>query len=116
LKRKPSQSQSEKSQRAHQLSLRKLRKGIDAADAHLMKILARRFQVVEKVGELKIQMGLPILQKSRMTEMLESRQRDALRLGLDEKLIFQIFDLIHRASIETQVQVFGRHKTKKKAP
>lgn len=88
------------------LKLKKLRTQIDQVDRLLMKILARRFRIVCEVGHLKRQYNLPIVQKSRMTEMLKGRRADATRLKLNARLIYKIFDLIHTASIEAQEKIF----------
>ncbi len=99
-----------------QSKLKKLRKQIDAVDREFMKELSKRFRIVREVGRLKLQQNLPIVQKSRMNEMLKGRRDDAARLHLDEKLVYDIFDLIHTASIVCQAEIFKKKtKTLKKA-
>src|SRR3954462_8120402 len=85
--------------------LQKLREEIDAVDKLFMEKLAKRFKVVEAVGRLKVANGLPIYNRERMLEMLNGRKEDAERLNLDGKLIYNIFDLIHEASIKCQEDV-----------
>lgn len=88
-----------------QAELKKLRREIDAVDRLLMRALAKRFRIVAKVGRLKHKFGLPIVQKSRMTEMLNGRRDDAIRLKMDGRLVYRIFDLIHDASIKSQENI-----------
>jgi chorismate mutase len=81
-----------------------------------MKSLAKRFKIVSEVGKLKVKNGFPIHQQSRMEEMLNGRKEDAERLNLDGKLVYNIFDLIHEASINCQEKIafeFNRKNNKK---
>ena len=96
--------------------LKKLRKEIDTVDKLFMKSLAKRFKIVSEVGKLKVRNGFPIHQQSRMEEMLNGRKEDAERLNLDGKLVYNIFDLIHEASINCQEKIafeFNRKNNKK---
>jgi chorismate mutase len=70
---------------------------------------------VAEIGRLKIENGMPIHQQSRMQEMLDGRRRDAEKLKLDGQLVYEIFDLIHAASIKTQEDVAKLETKKKKA-
>ena len=88
-----------------QLKLKKLRREIDRVDRLLLKALAKRFRIVSEVGRLKLRYGLPIVQKSRMTEMLNGRRDDAIRLKLSGRLVYKIYDLIHDASIRCQEDI-----------
>ena len=100
--------------KAHR-ELKKLRKEIDAVDRLFMKSLAKRFKIVSEVGRLKAKNGFPIHQQSRMEEMLNGRKEDAERLKLDGKLVYEIFDLIHEASINCQEKIAFNEARKKKA-
>lgn len=93
--------------------LKKLRREIDAVDRLLMKALSKRFRIIAKVGKLKAKYALPIVQKSRMTEMLQGRRDDAIRLNIDGRLAYRIFDLIHEASIKCQEKI-GRETRQRK--
>lgn len=93
--------------------LRKLRNQIDAVDKLFMERLAKRFKVVEAVGKLKAEYGLPLYNRERMLEMLNGRKDDARRLKLDGKLIYKIFDLIHAASIKHQEEVAKNYSKRK---
>lgn len=100
--------------RKAQAKLKKLRNKIDAVDRLFMKELAKRFQVVREVGLLKNEFNFPIHQQSRMKEMLNGRRDDAARLKLDGKLVYNIFDLIHEASIACQEEIVKKAAQKKK--
>lgn len=95
--------------------LKKLRREIDAVDKLFMKSLAKRFRIVREVGRLKVKNGFPIHQESRMQEMLNGRRDDAIRLHLDGKLVYNIFDLIHEASIICQEKIASDEARKTKA-
>lgn len=95
--------------------LAKLRKQIDKVDRKMMEALAKRFRIVDEIGKLKRANNLPVIQKSRMNAMLKGRKDDSLQLKLDPKLIYEIFDLLHDASIDAQVKiVHGVSKRKSK--
>lgn len=62
--------------------LRRLRDSIDNMDAALIHLLAERFKITQRVGELKAQHGLPPADPNREAEQI-NRLRD---LALDAKL------------------------------
>ncbi len=95
--------------------LKKMRKQIDDSDRKFLKSLAARFKTVAKIGKLKIKNGMPIHQQSRMQEMLDGRRKDAEKLKLNGQLVYEIFDLIHAASIKCQEDVAQKETPKKKA-
>ena len=95
--------------------IKKMRKAIDNSDRKFLKSLASRFKIVSKIGRLKVKNGMPIHQQSRMEEMLNGRKKDAEKLKLDGKLVYEIFDLIHAASIKCQEDVAQKELQKKKA-
>lgn len=93
--------------------LEKLRDKIDTVDRKMMQALAKRFRIVDEIGRFKATHKLPVVQKSRMNEMLNGRKKDSARLKLDPKLIYNIFDLLHEASIEAQERVINRRAKRK---
>ena len=106
---------SDEAKKKAEARLKKLRKQIDDADRNFLKSLANRFKVVAEIGRLKVKNGYPIHQQSRMLEMLNGRKKDAEKLKLDGKLVYNIFDLIHSASITCQEDVAKEEQQKKKA-
>ena len=78
--------------------LAELRAQIDQLDQELLQLLAKRLEVVHKVGEVKQQHGLPIYVPQRESEMLQRKREAAEQLGLSPDLIEDILRRIMRES------------------
>jgi len=52
-------------------SLHGIRKKIDRIDRKLMKVVIKRYGVVERIGRLKNKAGLPVVDKKREKDILE---------------------------------------------
>lgn len=86
-------------------SLTKLRHQIDQLDHDIIHLLEKRKHIVELIGELKRNNNITILQFKRWFEIVKDRSQLARILGLDEDVILEIFQLIHRSSIKIQQQI-----------
>ncbi|MCD6284257.1 chorismate mutase [bacterium] len=75
-------------------TIKKLREQIDEIDKKLLRILAERFRVTQRVGEYKKRHKLPALDKKREKEIFQKRELLAKKLNLDPLLVKQIFTLI----------------------
>lgn len=82
--------------------LRHLRASIDECDSELIALLARRMDISKKIGKIKSEKRIPVLQSDRYREMLVQRIEQAEKLNLDTSFIKDIFDLIHIRSIDIQ--------------
>ncbi|GCD77912.1 cytochrome c4 [Thermaurantimonas aggregans] len=85
--------------------LYELRHQIDALDHQILNLLEKRKHLVESIGELKRDHNITILQFQRWFEIVKDRSQLARILGLDEDVILEIFQLIHRSSIKIQQQI-----------
>lgn len=90
----------------HQLN--SLRTVIDDIDAEMVQALARRMQVVEKIGSYKKEHGVTILQIERWLHILQSRTAQGEALGLDKDIIAELCQLLHKASIRRQTEVMNK--------
>ena len=63
------------------VELNELRDQIDAVDKQMLDLLAQRLALVEKVGEVKSEHGLPIYVPEREAAMLASRRQEAEKIG-----------------------------------
>ncbi|HMM11058.1 MAG TPA: chorismate mutase [Bacteroidales bacterium] len=86
--------------------LEKLRTEIDKIDGELLQLLARRMDIVDEIGHYKLQNNITILQLKRWQHIIDDRMSIGLHLGLDEKFLMQILELVHEASINRQQQIF----------
>ncbi|MEG2177351.1 MAG: chorismate mutase [Bacteroidales bacterium] len=82
--------------------LQKLRLLIDGLDEDLLSILQQRLEIAKKMGILKKQENLSVLQMDRWTEIVKTRLNSAKEKGLDEHFIHELLQCIHQASIRAQ--------------
>ena len=82
--------------------LRALRDQIDAVDKQMVELLSRRLALVEQVGVVKSQHGLPIYAPDREAAMLASRREEAERQGVPPQLIEDILRRTMRESYASE--------------
>jgi len=82
--------------------LAELRKEIDAIDDQIIKKVADRMKVSEKIGEYKRDNNVTILQVNRWEEIIEKRSQFAQALKLDKEFTVKLLELIHSESIRKQ--------------
>ena len=51
-----------------------LRKKVNRIDRRLMKYLTRRFNIVQAIGEMKVEIGMPIVDKEREGQIVKKIQ------------------------------------------
>ncbi|WP_070972251.1 bifunctional chorismate mutase/prephenate dehydrogenase [Vibrio sonorensis] len=79
-----------------------LRDQIDAVDKQILDLLAQRLSLVEKVGEVKSEHGLPIYAPDREAAMLASRREEAEKIGVPPQLIEDILRRTMRESYASE--------------
>ncbi|EDP58533.1 bifunctional chorismate mutase/prephenate dehydrogenase [Vibrio sp. AND4] len=84
------------------VELNALRDQIDAVDKQMLQLLAQRLALVEKVGEVKSQHGLPIYVPDREAAMLASRRAEAEKMGIPPQLIEDILRRTMRESYASE--------------
>lgn len=84
------------------VELNELRDQIDQIDKQMVALLARRLALVEKVGEVKSQHGLPIYAPDRESAMLASRRAEAESQGVPPQLIEDILRRTMRESYSSE--------------
>jgi len=84
------------------VELNELRDQIDDVDKQMLALLARRLELVEKVGEVKSQHGLPIYAPDREAAMLASRREEAVKQGVPPQLIEDILRRTMRESYASE--------------
>lgn len=82
--------------------LEELRSIMDGIDEELLKVIARRMAIAEKIGEYKRDNNVTILQIKRWRDILETRTAKGTSLGLDEEFVKALMQLIHKESIHVQ--------------
>ncbi|MDE7355583.1 MAG: chorismate mutase [Rikenellaceae bacterium] len=91
-------------------ALDQLRGQIDHLDAELLAVLARRMSVAEKIGMIKRENNVTILQTNRWGEILDKVKRQSQMLDLSEDFLIKILDAIHVESINRQNRVMNEGK------
>ena len=91
----------------HKEILDTLRHEIDSADNELLEIIFRRTEVAAKIGEYKKSHNMTILQVQRWQHLIDDRLKKAKKLGLNEKFIKEIFQVLHDRSIKVQGKVMN---------
>lgn len=89
------------------LKLSSYRDEIDAIDSQIMNALGKRMKIADRIGDLKSENNVAILQKKRWNEVLDRMKLIGRDQNLSEEFITEIFKAIHQESIEHQ------HTTKK---
>ncbi len=84
------------------VELAALREQIDAVDKQMIDLLAQRLALVEQVGDVKSQHGLPIYAPDREAAMLTSRRQEAEQAGVPAQLIEDILRRTMRESYASE--------------
>lgn len=82
--------------------IEKLRKSIDELDEEILKLLSKRKGLAREVGKLKEKLDLPVFDKKREQEILDSISKKAKQLGLDIDYVSNIFSSIFQSSRNEQ--------------
>lgn len=82
--------------------LNELRKKIDTLDTELLETISKRLKVVEEVGKIKKQLGIPPLDSARWNQVLEKGLAQAGALGLRREFIKKILDTIHEEALQIE--------------
>lgn len=80
-----------------------LRSEIDELDDELLKVLSRRMQISREIGEYKKQHKIPVFQKDRYSEIIQSAVSKAKEMDLDEEFVLSVIEAIHRESVRLQL-------------
>jgi len=84
-------------------SLTELRTRIDALDAELLDILARRMAVSREIGSYKDSHNMPVVQSERFGDLLASRIKAAGAMGMSSDFVRGLFSVIHGESVRMQL-------------
>lgn len=91
-----------------QMSLDKLRSQIDQYDAELFTILSKRMDVAEKIGEIKRDNEVMILQSARWDDIVKRVLAMSDELKLSREFLNILLNSIHMESISRQNKVMNK--------
>ncbi len=91
-------------------SLEELRAQIDECDNRLFEIIEGRMNVVKKIGAIKKENNMTILQAHRWDEILKTAVDMGLKKGMSEGFTSTLFKAIHQESINIQTEILNAEK------
>ena len=78
------------------------RKQIDAIDKKILISLAKRMEIVGKIGKFKKDQKISAFDKKRWEQILKSGLKKGKSVGLGRDFVKNLINLIHKYSIEVQ--------------
>jgi chorismate mutase-like protein len=84
-----------------------LRADIDAVDADLVKLLARRFAAVEKIARLKAENGIPVVIPERIDAVQDRVARLTEEAGLDPAVARRLWRAIIDEAVAMEAKEIG---------
>ena len=91
------------------IKLKEFRENIDVLDRKMVSILSDRKKIVEEIAFFKQENKITIFQLERWFEILKNRKKDAIDFQMEEQMIAEIFELIHKYSILTQTKIMQKN-------
>ena len=85
-----------------------MRKLIDNLDKQMVELLHSRTNLVKNIADFKLKNNITIFQLERWYEILKLRKQQANELEIDDKMVTDIFEVIHKYSIITQTQIMKK--------
>lgn len=91
--------------RSFEQQLGELRQQIDRIDSELLETLRMRFNIVERIGDLKMKNNVTALQAHRMDELYKRIDNLADNIGLRTQFAHELFNVIHEESVKLQTEM-----------
>jgi chorismate mutase len=85
---------------------------IDATDKEIIKLIAKRIELVKEVATIKHELQLPALDSTRWQKVIESRIQLGKELELSEELIIKIYDAIHEEALKIEKSIIQKDSEK----
>jgi len=101
--------------RTFEHELEGLRDQIDRVDRIILENLKSRMEIVEKIGTAKSANNVTPLQLHRMDAMMRNRLEVANALGLPEKYVKEIYEIVHSESVKRQTEIMNTFQNEKES-
>jgi chorismate mutase len=85
--------------------LNKMRSVIDKYDNELLDVIQKRMKLVAEIGKAKKENNVTTFQIERFFHILSTRKSTGLELGLSKDMVYELFELIHKHSINIQNKI-----------
>ncbi|MEN9782230.1 MAG: hypothetical protein RL208_380 [Pseudomonadota bacterium] len=79
-----------------------LREEIDKIDKQIIQTLAKRFVLSSEIGVIKKRNKMPVLDNNRWSILKEGLKKEAKKHKLNENLVDDLYELIHKYSVLSQ--------------
>lgn len=93
------------------LNLEQLRAEIDEFDFQILSLLSKRMEVARQIGDFKQAHNVAILQMERWNAIYKSRTREASSLQLSNEFVAEVWNAIHKESIQQQTAILQQKTT-----
>ncbi|MEG8018586.1 chorismate mutase [Sphingomonas sp. LR55] len=84
-----------------------VRAGVDALDRDLVALLARRFAYMDAAARIKPERG-HVRDEDRKTQVIDNARAEAVRLGVPEAVVADLWERLVEASIAYELAAFDR--------
>ena len=84
-----------------------VRAGVDALDRDLVALLARRFAYMDAAARIKPERG-HVRDEGRKTQVIDNARAEAVRLGVPEAVVADLWERLVEASIAYELAAFDR--------
>ena len=86
---------------------------LDVLDSEIVEILKKRMAVVDALGEWKAQKNISVFQLDRFNHIFKERGAQAAALDLNPALITELFQVVHKYSVDRQIKAVNDHRKSK---
>jgi len=86
-------------------NLNNMRSVIDKYDDEILNVIQKRMELVAEIGKAKKENNIMTFQIQRFFDILKTRKSTGLDLGLSKEMVHELFELIHKHSINIQNKI-----------
>lgn len=94
------------------ISIQELREELDETDERLIKILAQRLEIIRRMGQIKKENNISVLQFDRWREVLQNRLSSGEKSKIDKNFLKGLLKSIHDESLRIQLEIMNESKNK----
>ncbi|SFO01132.1 isochorismate pyruvate lyase [Sphingomonas sp. OK281] len=88
-------------------TMTEVRAGVDALDRDLVALLAKRFAYMDAAARIKPERG-HVRDEARKTQVIDNARAEAVRLGVPEAAVADLWETLVEASIAYELAAFDR--------
>lgn len=85
-----------------------LRQQIDQIDNEILESLNKRMRVSREIGQYKKEHRIPVLQAARYDDIMQSRVKLAVEMGMSAEFMSTVLSAIHEESVRQQIEILNQ--------